>query len=119
MKFKRSLSFLLAAIMSLSTLAWLSLLPAAEEDASVTPVNYAENLIWDKQVGTPTVTTADKGAVMSGLSNSWDSVGCDILPALKAAIEAAVAATCDNAIATGSIRIEPNAICDADKQNVT
>lgn len=87
MKFKRSLSFLLAAIMSLSTLAWLSLLPAAEEDASDTPVNYAEKLIWDKQVGTPTVTTAGKGAVMSGLSNSWDSVGCDILPALKAAIE--------------------------------
>jgi hypothetical protein len=71
----------------MSTLSWLSLLPAAaEENATDTPVNYAEGLAWNKQVGTPAVSVTDTGAVMSGLANSWDSVGCNILPALKKAL---------------------------------
>ena len=87
MKIKRLMSFFLAAVMSMSTLSWLSLLPAAaEENATDTPVNYAEGLAWNKQVGTPAVSVTDTGAVMSGLANSWDSVGCDILPALKKAL---------------------------------
>ena len=87
MKTKRLMSFFLAAVMSMSTLSWLSLLPAAaEENATDTPVNYAEGLAWNKQVGTPAVSVTDTGAVMSGLANSWDSVGCDILPALKKAL---------------------------------
>ena len=87
MKIKRLMSFFLAAVMSMSTLSWLSLLPAAaEENATDTPVNYAEGIAWNKQVGTPAVSVTDTGAVMSGLANSWDSVGCDILPALKKAL---------------------------------
>ena len=87
MKIKRLMSFFLAAVMSMSTLSWLSLLPAAaEENATDTPVNYAEGLAWNKQVGTPAVSVTDTGAVMSGLANSWDSVGCNILPALKKAL---------------------------------
>lgn len=49
-------------------------------------VNYARGLKWDKKVGGPTVVMTEDGAIMSDINYPWDSVGCDILPALKDAL---------------------------------
>jgi len=90
MKIKKLLSLLLACFMVLSTLSGLLVFPvAAEDDSGSTeaPINFAAGLPWDKKIGGPTVTPTDTGAVMSNLSNAWDSVGCNILPALQQAME--------------------------------
>ena len=82
---KRFFSLILAAIMLL--LVGLPLIPTVSaEETPETPVNFAASLIWNKSVGSPSVTKTETGAVMKNLANSWDSVGVDILPALKEAM---------------------------------
>ena len=86
---KRILSILLATLMILS--AGSALIPAAAaeetpEETPEAPKNFAASLVWSKTVGSPSVTKTDTGAVMKNLANSWDSVGVDILPALKEAM---------------------------------
>jgi hypothetical protein len=55
--------------------------PAADAD-----VNFAEGIVWNKSVGGPKTEMTEEGVIMSNVSNAWDSAGCDILPALKAAL---------------------------------
>ena len=76
-----------AWLLSLALLATaaVGLIPVAAEGADASE-NPAADLVWDKIVGTPAVTKTETGAVMSGLANSWDSAGVDILPALKKAL---------------------------------
>ena len=86
---KRILSLILTAVMLLSV--GMPLIPTviaegAAEETSEPPVNFAASLVWSKTVGTPSFTKTDTGAVMKNLANSWDSVGVDILPALKEAM---------------------------------
>lgn len=81
---KRGLSLFLSVILMLST--GLALIPVVAEEDPEPPKNYAADLVWNKTVGGPSATLTDTGAVMAGLRNSWDSVGCDILPALKEAL---------------------------------
>ncbi len=89
MKIKRLLSLLLAFLLMLSTLSVLLGLPVTAEGeggAAEPPTNFAAGLAWDKKIGGPTVTPTDTGALMSDLTNAWDSVGCNILPAVKTAM---------------------------------
>ena len=82
---KRTLAGILAVSLMLST--GFLLLPLVAEGGDVdTDVNFAANIHWDKKIGTPTVVQTASGAVMSNLSNSWDSAGVNILPALKQAL---------------------------------
>ena len=82
---KRTLAGILAVSLMLST--GFLLLPLVAEGGDVdTDVNFAANIHWDKKIGTPTVVQTATGAVMSNLSNSWDSAGVNILPALKQAL---------------------------------
>ena len=55
--------------------------PAADAD-----VNFAEGIVWNKSVGGPKAEMTEEGVIMSNVSNARDSAGCDILPALKAAL---------------------------------
>ena len=59
---------------------------AEEALTEETVVSFAESIVWDKKVGDPTTVITEDGVIMSNVSNAWDSAGCDILPALKAAI---------------------------------
>ena len=92
---KKILSLLMAVTLGMT--AALSVAPAAvasnpSENPPATPqsepetVNYAAGLSWSEKVGTPTVTVTENGAIMTDISNSWDSAGVDILPAVKAAL---------------------------------
>lgn len=80
---RRILSF--ALILSMSLPLGLGLVSA--EESSLPPENLAASLVWDKLVGTPSVTQTATGAIMKGLSNSWDSVGVDVLPALRKVVD--------------------------------
>ena len=82
---KRILSLILATVMILSV--GLPLIPAVAAEATPEPsVNFAASLVWNKSVGSASVAKTETGAVMKNLANSWDSVGVDILPALKEAM---------------------------------
>ena len=81
---KRTVAILISFVLLVSTCA--GLITVYAEEAAETPVNYAEGLVWNKTVGSPTVRKTDTGAVMTGLAYSWDSACVDILPALKAAM---------------------------------
>ena len=87
---KKLLSLLLSAVMLLSVLAVVIPVAAAEPQATAEAqeekINYAEGLKWNKSVGGPAVSMTEEGAIMKGIKNSWDSAGCDILPALKTAL---------------------------------
>ena len=83
MNTKRVGAFLLAVVLML--LSFAGLVPVYAEDSGV-PENFAADLVWDKSIGTPTVTQTDTGVVMKKLANSWDSAGVDILPAIKKAL---------------------------------
>ena len=69
---------------------WAAVVPtrvfAEEEPTEETAVNFAEGIVWDKKIGEPATAVTENGAAMSNVTNSWDSAGCDILPALKAAL---------------------------------
>lgn len=82
---KRLFSLILAAIMLLSV--GLPLIPTVSaEETPEPPVNFAASLVWNKTVGSAALEKTDTGAIMKNLSNSWDSVGVDILPAVKEAL---------------------------------
>ena len=67
--------------------AVIPLRASAEEDpAADADVNFAEGIVWNKSVGGPKTEMTEEGVIMSNVSNAWDSAGCDILPALKAAL---------------------------------
>ncbi len=80
---KRLFAWIMCMAILLS--AWVVVTPA-EEPLGTAEVNYVQGIEWNKKVGSPTVTVTEGGAVMTGVANSWDSAGCDILPAVKAAL---------------------------------
>lgn len=60
---------------------------SAEEDRTADMyVNFAEDLVWDKKFGSPKTLITENGAIVSNVNKAWYSAGCDILPALKAAL---------------------------------
>ena len=83
---KKLLALLLTFATLLSAVSMAAVVTAEGADETATSTNYAKDLVWNKTVGGPTPQITDNGAVMSGIKNAWDSVGVDILPALKAAL---------------------------------
>lgn len=83
---KRILSFCLIIATLLSVSAPLTLIQASESQTAAPSVNYGENCDWDKKFGSPTVSHVSDGALITNISNSWDSAGCNILPAIKTAL---------------------------------
>lgn len=83
LKMKKLLVCMLTVAILLSALVVVT---PAEEPSDDAAANYAQELEWSKRIGSPTVTAVEGGAVMAGVRNAWDSAGCDILPALKAAL---------------------------------
>ena len=80
-------SFLLLSFMiPLSAAVIPTRISAEEKPTADVEVNFAEGLVWNKKVGGPTTTVTKDGVIMSHVNNPWDSAGCDILPALKAAL---------------------------------
>jgi hypothetical protein len=83
---------ILAAILMLSfalplcAAAFPMRISAKDAPAADAEVNFAKGIVWNKTVGGPKASLTDDGVIMSNINNPWDSAGCDILPALKAAL---------------------------------
>ena len=107
---KRAVACMLSLILLAS--ACLGLIPVAAETDD-TSANFADGLVWNKSVGSPSVTKTDTGAVMTGLANSWDSAGVDILPALKAAMGDE-----DGVMVTLSVSLKATMKAGGEKQSV-
>ena len=82
----RAVALLLTLTLLLTTVITVLPVTVNAVGATAESVNYAEGEAWSKWVGTPTVTLTEKGAVMTNLHNSWDSVGIDLLPIFKSAM---------------------------------
>ena len=108
---KRVIALLLSCMLLAS--ACVGIIPVSAADASGSPENFADGLVWNKSVGTPSVTKTDTGAVMKGLANSWDSAGVDILPALKKALGDG-----DGVMLTLSVSLKASMKSGSEKQSV-
>ena len=108
---KRVIALLLSCMLLAS--ASVGIIPVSAADASGSPENFADGLVWNKSVGTPSVTKTDTGAVMKGLANSWDSAGVDILPALKKALGDG-----DGVMLTLSVSLKASMKSGSEKQSV-